>query len=151
MIDCGRINIMRYHPLNKASNLTMEWISQSNGTQRAGRAGRIVNGICWHLYSKLKLKEMNQFLDPDIKRLQMEASILTIKSLNLPIVRVDDFMQYLIEAPSSTSIKDAVYLLEKIGAMDPISQQLTPLGQELARLPVHPQLGKMILMAVFFQ
>ena len=142
MIDCGKINVLRYFPLQKASNLNMEWISKSNGQQRAGRAGRVQEGICWHLFSRLCEESMQKFMDPDIKCRQLEAVVLNIKSLHLKIDKVEDFMKCMIEPPLTTPVQDAIELLEKVGALTPRIQTLTPLGTNLAQIPLHPQLGK---------
>ena len=141
---------MRYSPLNKAANLNTEYISKSNSQQRAGRAGRVMPGECYHLFSKLKEDSMTSYIDPDIKRLQLEETVLNIKSLNLPIYSVKDFMRTLIEPPLITPVEDAITLLKQIGALDDL-ENMTPLGKKLAQIPVHPQLGKMVLMAVCFR
>ena len=84
VVDCGKINVLRYFPLQKASNLNMEWISKSNGQQRAGRAGRVQEGICWHLYSQLREESLKKYMDPDIKRQQLEEVVLNIKVVCMP-------------------------------------------------------------------
>ena len=84
VIDCGKINVLRYFPLQKASNLNMEWISKSNGQQRAGRAGRVQEGICWHLYSRHREESLKKYMDPDIKRQQLEEVVLNIKVVYMP-------------------------------------------------------------------
>ena len=66
VIDCGKVNVLRYFPLQKASNLKVEWNSKSSGQQRAGRAGRVQEGICWHLYSRLCNEYMQEYLDPNL-------------------------------------------------------------------------------------
>ena len=150
VIDCGRLNVMRYQPLQKASNLNVEWISKSNSQQRAGRAGRVQKGQCWHLFSRLREETLPKFLDPDIKRQQLEEVVLSIKSLSLPFVKIEAFMQYLVEAPNATSVMDAIDLLTQIGALDNL-EKLTPLGAMLSRISLNPQLGKMVLLACFFK
>ena len=138
----------------------MEWIAKSNADQRAGRAGRVQNGTCYHLFSRLRFKDyMADYLDPDIKRQQLEDVILNIKSLHLPMKKIEDFMKNLVESPASTSVSDAVLLLEQIEALkvtknyygQVLGEELTPLGRALTFLPLHPQLGKMVLMACFFR
>ena len=151
VIDCGKINVLCYFPLQKASNLNMEWISKSNGEQRAGRAGRVQEGICWHLFSRQRYESMQKYLDPDIKRQQLEEVVLNIKSLSvLNNLKVEDVMSQMVEPPLRTSVHDAVELLVQIGALDK-NENLTHLGENLAKIPLHPQLGKMVLMAVCFR
>jgi ATP-dependent RNA helicase DHX36 len=152
VVDCGRINISRYIPLQKAANLTMEWISQSNALQRAGRAGRVQAGKCWHMFSRARWCELEEYLDPDIKRQALEEVIINIKSLHLPWKYAAEFMDNLIESPKSTNVNDAVDLLVNIEAInDNHNEQLTPLGHKLAHLPLHPQLGKMLVLAALFK
>ena len=151
VIDCGKVNVLRYNPSSKSSALNTEWISKANGQQRAGRAGRVQEGICYHLFSRLQEESLQEYMDPEIKHLQLEEIVLNIKSLCLNIPKVEDFMTLLIEAPDKQSVQNAVELLEQIGALVPITQELTPLGANLIQIPLHPQLGKMVLMGVFFR
>ena len=83
VIDSGRIKVLRYNPIQKACNLNMEWISKSNAIQRAGRAGRVQEGFCWHMFSSRKFERLKKYLDPDIRRLQLEEVTLKILSLEL--------------------------------------------------------------------
>ena len=85
VIDSGRIKVLRYNPIQKACNLNMEWISKSNAIQRAGRAGRVQEGFCWHMFSSRKFERLKKYLDPDIQRLQLEE--VTLKILSLELVR----------------------------------------------------------------
>jgi HrpA-like RNA helicase len=152
VIDCGRINISCYNPLQQAANLTMEWISKSNALQRAGRAGRVQAGKCWHMFSRARYCKLNEYLDPDIKRQQLEEVIINIKSLHLPWKFAGEFMDYLIESPNFANIDVAVNRLVAIEAIDdPINEQLTLLGHKLVHLPLHPQLGKMLVWAAMFK
>ena len=91
----------------------MEWISRSNAMQRAGRAGRVQKGECWHMFSRKKFENLSEYLDPDIKRLQLEDVILNVKSLNLKTGDAKQFMENLVEPPRRTSVHDALSNLIK--------------------------------------
>ena len=131
----------------------MEWISKSNAIQRKGRAGRVRDGICWHMFSRNKLEKLRDYIDPDIKRLQLENVVLNIKSLKLRHNSVHDFMENLVESPSYATIHHAVMTLVKVGAIDDISDSevLTPLGLKMAGIPLHPNLAKMLIMSCIFK
>ena len=93
VIDSGRIKVMKYVPPMKACNLSMKWISKSNAIQRAGRAGRVQKGYCWHMFTTMKFeKELKKYLEPDIKRLQLEE--VTLKILSLELVSIPYGLSY---------------------------------------------------------
>ena len=120
----------------------VEPISQSSANQRAGRCGRVANGICIRLYDQQDFDARPRFTDPEILRSSLAGVILRMKSLHLGIV--DDFP--FIERPSSRAIADGYQLLGELGAVDD-ANELTTMGQELARLPLDPRVGRMILEA----
>lgn len=150
VVDSGRINLIKYIPLQRASNLTMEWISKSNAIQRAGRAGRVRKGKCWHLFSRERFKQLEDFLVPEIKRIQLEGVVLSIKSLGLPI-NLKSFILKLIEPPNEVNVDDAINLLVQMEALDPNRQELTPLGKKMSMLPLHPHLSKMLIFGCLFK
>jgi ATP-dependent RNA helicase DHX36 len=147
VVDCGRIKMTRYDPMAKIGKLQTEWVTQSSAKQRRGRAGRVQSGECWHLFSRLKYEGLSPFSDPEIKRRSLEDVVLDIKSLGVP-GRALKFLTTLMDSPSSLAVANAVDLLVHIGALNnKVNEKLTLLGEQLAGLPVHPQLGKMCILA----
>jgi ATP-dependent helicase HrpA len=142
VIDPGLARVKRYSYRNKVEQLLIENISQAAANQRAGRCGRVSNGICVRLYSEKEFNERPRFTDPEILRSSLAGVILRMKSLHLGDVERFPF----IEAPRPKAIADGYQLLNELGATDD-ANELTPLGRELARLPLDPRVGRMILEA----
>ena len=142
VIDAGTARVKRYSLRSKVEQLLVEPISQAAANQRAGRCGRVANGICIRLYDEQDFAQRPRFTDPEILRSSLAGVILRMKSLHLGVV--EDFP--FIEAPSRRAITDGYQLLAELGAVDE-ANELTPIGQELARLPLDPRVGRMILEA----
>ncbi|WP_295503741.1 ATP-dependent RNA helicase HrpA [Limnohabitans sp. Rim8] len=142
VIDAGTARVKRYSLRSKVEQLLVEPISQAAANQRAGRCGRVANGICIRLYDDKDFAGRPRFTDPEILRSSLAGVILRMKSLHLGVV--EDFP--FIEAPSKRAITDGYQLLAELGAVDD-DNELTPIGQELARLPLDPRVGRMILEA----
>ena len=142
VIDAGTARIKRYSFRSKVEQLLVEPISQSSANQRAGRCGRVADGVCIRLYEQKDFDGRERFTDPEILRSSLAGVILRMKSLRLGVV--EDFP--FIERPSGRAIADGYQLLNELGAVDE-ANELTPLGQELARLPLDPRVGRMILEA----
>ena len=142
VIDAGTARVKRYSLRSKVEQLMVEPISQAAANQRAGRCGRVANGICIRLYDEKDFAGRPRFTDPEILRSSLAGVILRMKSLHLGVV--EDFP--FIEAPSRRAITDGYQLLAELGAVDD-ANELTPMGQELARLPLDPRVGRMILEA----
>jgi ATP-dependent helicase HrpA len=142
VIDPGLARVKRYSYRNKVEQLLIENISQAAANQRAGRCGRVSNGICVRLYSEKEFNERPRFTDPEILRSSLAGVILRMKSLHLGEVERFPF----IEAPRPKAIADGYQLLNELGATDE-ANELTPLGKELSRLPLDPRVGRMILEA----
>ena len=142
VIDAGTARIKRYSFRSKVEQLLVEPISQSSANQRAGRCGRVANGICIRLYDQKDFDARDKFTDPEILRSSLAGVILRMKSLHLGIVEDFPFL----ERPSSRAIADGYQLLNELGAVDD-GNELTPLGQELSRLPLDPRVGRMLLEA----
>ncbi|WP_395669982.1 ATP-dependent RNA helicase HrpA [Rhodoferax sp.] len=142
VIDAGTARIKRYSFRSKVEQLLVEPISQSSANQRAGRCGRVANGICIRLYEQTDFDGRPRFTDPEILRSSLAGVILRMKSLRLGVV--EDFP--FIESPSGRAIADGYQLLNELGAVDD-ANELTPMGAELARLPLDPRVGRMILEA----
>ncbi len=142
VIDAGTARVKRYSLRSKVEQLMVEPISQAAANQRAGRCGRVANGICIRLYDDKDFAGRPRFTDPEILRSSLAGVILRMKSLHLGVV--EDFP--FIEAPSKRAITDGYQLLAELGAVDD-DNELTPVGKELARLPLDPRVGRMILEA----
>ncbi|MDZ7919783.1 ATP-dependent RNA helicase HrpA [Rhodoferax sp.] len=142
VIDAGTARIKRYSFRSKVEQLLVEPISQSSANQRAGRCGRVANGICIRLYDQKDFDGRPRFTDPEILRSSLAGVILRMKSLHLGIVEDFPFL----ERPSGRAIADGYQLLNELGAVDD-ANELTPLGSELSRLPLDPRVGRMLLEA----
>jgi len=142
VIDAGHARVKRYSYRNKVEQLQVEAISQAAANQRAGRCGRVANGICIRLYSEEDFQGRPRFTDPEILRSSLAAVILRMKGLHLG--QIEDFP--FLEAPPKKAIADGYALLGELGAVDD-NNELTPTGHELAKLPLDPRIGRMILEA----
>ncbi len=142
VIDAGTARVKRYSFRNKVEQLLIEPVSQAAANQRAGRCGRVAEGICIRLYDEKDFTGRPRFTDPEILRSSLAAVILRMKSLHLGVV--EDFP--FIDAPSKRAIADGYQLLQELGAVDELNE-LTKLGAELAKLPLDPRVGRMILEA----
>jgi ATP-dependent helicase HrpA len=142
VVDAGTARVKRYSLRSKVEQLLVEPISQAAANQRAGRCGRVANGICIRLYDELDFNGRARFTDPEILRSSLAAVILRMKSLHLG--HVEDFP--FLEAPTRRAVTDGYQLLQELGAVDEFNE-LTPLGAELAKLPLDPRVGRMILEA----
>ena len=142
VIDAGTARMKRYSFRSKVEQLLVEPISQSSANQRAGRCGRVANGICIRLYDEKDFQSRPRFTEPEILRSSLAGVILRMKSLHLGIVEDFPFL----ERPSSRAIADGYQLLNELGAVDD-ANELTPMGWELAKLPLDPRVGRMIVEA----
>lgn len=142
VVDTGLARVKRYSYRNKVEQLQIESISQAAANQRAGRCGRVADGICIRLYEESDYIARPRFSDPEILRSSLAAVILRMKSLHLTAIETFPF----IEPPPGRAIADGYQLLNELGAVDD-DNALTQLGRELARLPLDPRVGRMILAA----
>jgi ATP-dependent helicase HrpA len=143
VVDPGTARISRYSARLKVQRLPIERISQASADQRKGRCGRTSDGICIRLYSEEDYEERPRFTDPEILRTSLAAVILQMAALGLGDVEAFPFL----DAPDRRQVRDGVALLHELGALHPEGRRLTPLGRRLARLPVDPRLGRMVLEA----
>lgn len=140
VIDAGLARVNRYSPRAKVEQLQIEKISQAAANQRAGRCGRVSNGICVRLYAEDDFNNRPEFTDPEIIRSNLASVILRMADLRLG--DVDDFP--FIEAPSSRLIADGYDLLQELGGVS-AGRKITEIGKQLARLPLDPRVARMIL------
>ncbi len=145
VIDSGLARMSRYNPRTRTKRLPVEPVAQSSANQRAGRAGRVRDGVCVRLYSEDDFAERPRFTMPEIQRANLAEVILRMKAFRLGEVETFPFL----DPPQAASIRAGYLLLEELGALmqGRETYELTPLGKELARLPVDPTLGRMLLQA----
>ncbi len=146
VIDPGTARISRYSHRTKVQRLPIERISQASANQRAGRCGRTADGVCIRLYTEEDFAARPAFTEPEILRTNLASVILQMAALDLGDMADFPF----IDPPDSRNIADGVRLLEELGAFAPGrggTRRLTDVGRKLARMPVDPRLGRMILAA----
>ncbi|MDP3069904.1 MAG: ATP-dependent RNA helicase HrpA [Opitutaceae bacterium] len=149
VVDTGLARLSRYSPQARTRRLPIEPVSQSSADQRKGRSGRVADGVCIRLYSEKDFLERPRFTQPEIQRANLADVILRMKAFGLGDIERFPF----INMPAAKSIRAGYALLEELGALDAADniadavRVLTPLGRELARLPVDPTVGRMILQA----
>jgi len=142
VIDGGRARISRYSHRSKVQRLPIEKISQASAKQRAGRCGRVAAGICIRLYSESDHDGRPLFTAPEIRRTNLASVILQMKLLNLGDIEDFPFM----DPPDGRFIRDGYRLLHELQALDG-EGRLTPVGRQIAALPLDPRLGRMIVAA----
>jgi len=142
VMDSGLARINRYSYRNKVELLQIEKISRASANQRAGRCGRVMNGICVRLYGEEDFKARAEFTDPEILRSSLASVILRMGALKLG--DIEDFP--FVDAPASRMIADGYQLLAELGAVDE-ARALTPVGQQLAKLPIDARVARMLVAA----
>lgn len=142
VVDPGTARISRYSHRLKVQRLPIEPISQASATQRAGRCGRLSGGVCIRLYSRPDFDSRPAYTDPEVLRTNLASVILQLTALRLGEVAEFPFL----DPPDRRQVTDGVRLLEELGALDG-DRRLTGIGRKLARLPVDPRLGRMVLEA----
>jgi ATP-dependent helicase HrpA len=141
VIDPGTARISRYSRGTKVQRLPIEPISQASANQRKGRCGRIADGICIRLYSEADFESRPEFTEPEILRTNLASVILQMAAIGLGDVPKFPF----IDPPDARNITDGLTLLAELNAFK--DGRITALGRKLARLPVDPRIGRMILEA----
>ncbi|ODV02169.1 MAG: ATP-dependent RNA helicase HrpA [Thiobacillus sp. SCN 63-57] len=142
VIDPGTARVKRYSARNKVEQLLIEKVSQASANQRAGRCGRVADGVCIRLYDEVDFGNRPRFTDPELLRSSLAGVILRMKSLGLGEVVGFPF----IDPPSSRLVTDGYQLLAELHALDE-QGQLTKIGAQLARLPLDPRIARMLLAA----
>ena len=155
VIDSGLARVKRYSYRSKVEQLQIEPISQAAANQRAGRCGRVSDGICIRLYSEQDYLSRPRFTDPEILRSSLAAVLLRMSALRLSKIQNFPF----IDRPLGRAITDGVQLLDELGAIEFDDQlqadnkeinnhfKLTQIGKQLADLPLDPRIGRMLLAA----
>ncbi len=147
VVDSGFARISRFNRRTKVQRLPIEEISQASANQRAGRCGRLGPGICIRLYTEDDFDARDAFTEPEIQRTNLASVILQMAAIGLGDIEGFPF----VDPPDSRSIRDGIALLEELDAVHPgkegTRKWLTPIGRKLARIPLDPRLGRMILEA----
>ncbi|PVZ09949.1 ATP-dependent RNA helicase HrpA [Actinomycetospora cinnamomea] len=144
VIDPGLARISRYSRRTKVQRLPIEPISQASATQRAGRCGRVADGVCIRLYAEDDFDARPEFTDPEIQRTNLASVILQMAGAKLG--PVEDFP--FVDPPDRLAVRDGVRLLTELGALvGGDATRLSDTGRRLARLPVDPRIGRMVLAA----
>ena len=149
VVDAGTARISRYSQRTKVQRLPIEPISRASASQRAGRCGRVADGICIRLYTQEDFEARPEFTEPEILRTNLASVILAMTSLGLGDIAGFPFL----EPPDSRQITDGVRLLEELHAIDPAAdptdprKRLTEYGRKIAALPLDPRLARMVLEA----
>lgn len=141
VVDSGLARIARYSYRTKLQRLPVEPISRSSADQRKGRCGRIAPGVCYRLFDESDFLSRPEFTDAEIRRVNLASVVLQMQALGLGDIQRFPF----IDPPEQKAIKDAVRLLEELQAIE--SGKLTALGRQIARLPVDPRFGAMLIAA----
>jgi ATP-dependent helicase HrpA len=142
VVDTGLARVKRYSYRNKVEMLRVEPVSQAAAKQRAGRCGRVADGVCIRLYSEEEFAKRPPFTDPELLRSSLAAVILRAKSLGLDDVENFPFL----DPPSPRAVTDGYGLLHELNAVDD-DRSLTEVGRELARLPLDPRVARMLVAA----
>jgi len=142
VIDVGYARISRYSHRSKVQRLPVEKISRASAEQRKGRCGRVADGICVRLYSEMDFEQRQEFTDPEIMRTNLASVILQMKALRMGNIEHFPF----IDKPDKRFIKDGLRLLTEISAIN-AKGHLTKSGKWIARLPIDPRMGRMLIAA----
>ena len=147
VVDAGTARISRYSRRTKVQRLPIEPISRASANQRAGRCGRLGPGVCIRLYSQDDYDNRPEFTEPEIQRTSLASVMLQMAAIGLGDIGSFPF----IDPPDMRSIKDGISLLAELGAVDPAREGsadwLTSTGRRLARFPLDPRFGRMVLEA----
>jgi ATP-dependent helicase HrpA len=142
VVDSGMARVSRFSPQRQVQSLQIEMISQASARQRRGRCGRVREGICVKLYDEETLEMASEFTDPEIRRSALSGVILRMLSLRLGDVRDFPF----IDPPGPRAVNEGWATLEEVGAVAKKTDvQLTDVGWTLAKLPLDPRLGRMLV------
>ncbi|KAK5138012.1 hypothetical protein LTR08_005809 [Meristemomyces frigidus] len=148
VIDTGKHKEMRFDEKRQMSRLILAFIARANAKQRRGRAGRVQEGICFHLFTKYRHDElMADSQTPEMLRLSLQDLVMRVKVCKLG--GIEQALSAALDPPSVRNIRRAIDALIEVDALN-ASEELTPLGQQLAKLPLDTQLGKLILLGSIF-
>lgn len=151
VVDSGKAKEKSYDPHLKTSTLQPTWISHASAKQRRGRSGRTKNGVAFHLFSKRRYKSMRPFVESELLRTPLEEMCLLCKKLGLAPGGLEDedgvpaFLAKAMSPPHQKSVVNAIELLIDLGAIEPVTNDLTTLGMCLSTISLDPRVGKMVI------
>ncbi|XP_055694746.1 3'-5' RNA helicase YTHDC2-like [Lutzomyia longipalpis] len=149
VIDCGKVKQTIFDAICGTTALETTWVSQACAKQRAGRAGRVTQGICYKLYSQARYAIMDKFTVPELLRVPLTEICLSAK-LIAPQCPIADFLMKALQPPAAVSVRRSVDLLKTMGALDEM-ENITDLGIHLADLPIDAHLGKMVIYSILLK
>lgn len=143
VIDSGLARVSRFDPYRGINTLLVEKVSQASADQRAGRAGRTAPGICLRLWTEKQHQHRRPQEEPEVRRLDISEVLLTLKASGVTDTSTFPWL----DAPDPRALETAENLLRELGALEPDTGAITPLGRRMLSFPVHPRFSRMLLAA----
>ena len=150
VVDTGKLREKQYDQTRRISQLLCTWVSKSNSKQRAGRAGRVQNGNYYALFTKERYQTLRAIGLPELLRIDLQETCLKVKAQAFK-APIREFLADAIEPPDPKAVDSSIRNLEALDALTEDGEAITPLGRLLSSLPVHPSLGKMIVLGIIFR
>ena len=150
VVDTGKLREKQYDQTRRISQLLCTWVSKSNSKQRAGRAGRVQNGNYYALFTKERYQTLRAIGLPELLRIDLQETCLKVKAQAFK-APIREFLADAIEPPDPNAVDSSIRNLEALDALTEDTEAITPLGRLLSSLPVHPSLGKMIVLGIIFR